>query len=146
MDKIKVLFVDTDNSVRSQMAEGILRTLYSERSHPFSAGTVSSGIHPAAVKVMREIGIDISAARSKKITEFFNEEIDYIVTMDKDCDCSLFPSGTSIINKRFFDPQSYYGKDRLDFFRKVRDEIFSWVEISFPIIAKGEKRKCCQMK
>ena len=77
--KKKVLFICTHNSARSQMAEGLMRTLYPDRYVAYSAGTEPSGVNPYAVKVMVELGIDISSHRSKHVNEFFGMDIDYVI-------------------------------------------------------------------
>ena len=79
--KKKVLFICTHNSARSQMAEGILRTLYGDRYEAYSAGTQPTKVNPYAIKVMSEIGIDISNHRSKSAEEFRGKEFDYVVTV-----------------------------------------------------------------
>ena len=93
--KKKVLFICTHNSARSQMAEGLMRTLYPDRYVVFSAGTEPRGVNPYAVKGMAEIGIDISLHRSKSLDEFLDMKFDYVVTV---CDhakqiCPFFPGG-----------------------------------------------------
>ena len=79
--KKKVLFVCTQNSARSQIAEGILRSLYGDLYEAFSAGTEPSTVNPYAIRVMHEIGIDISNQRSKSIDELTGTNFDYIVTV-----------------------------------------------------------------
>ena len=79
--KKKVLFICTHNSAHSQMAEALLRVLYGERYEAYSAGTQPSKINPYAIKVMAEIGIDISKHCSKSIEEFRNMKFDYVVTV-----------------------------------------------------------------
>ncbi len=135
----KVLFICTHNSARSQMAEGILNHLCGDRYQAFSAGTKPSGVNPFAIEVMKEIGIDISHHRSKSIEEFEGQEFDYVITV---CDsakeeCPYFAGGKKLIHKGFPDPSSYEGtkEEKLDFFRKVRDQIKSWIEETF---GKGE--------
>ena len=77
MRQQKVIFICTHNSTRSQMAEGLLRELYGDRYEVYSAGTQPSNINPYAIKVMAEIGIDISKHRSKSNEEFLNMEFEY---------------------------------------------------------------------
>src|ERR1039457_6342079 len=93
MEKKKVLILCTGNSCRSQMAEGILRHFGGDRFEVFSAGTKPSIVNPIAIKVMKEIGIDISGHRSKHVDEFKGQKIDYVITV---CDnakesCPIFP-------------------------------------------------------
>ena len=135
--KKKVLFICTHNSARSQMAEGILRSLYPEEYDVYSAGTEPSEVSPYAVKVMDEIGIDISQHRAKNIKEFIDEIFDYVITV---CDqtkesCPFFP-GRKIIHKSFPDPSQLEGSETeiLEGFRENRDEITVWLASVF----KGE--------
>ncbi len=133
MKKKRVLFVCTHNSARSQMAEGILRHLYWDRYEVFSAGTKPSSVHPMAIKVMKEVGIDISDHRSKSVYEFLGEEFDYVITV---CDsareeCPYFPGAKRYLHRSFVDPSSADEDKMLEIFRKVRDEIFRWIEITF---------------
>jgi len=78
--KKRVLFVCTHNSARSQMAEGLLRSLYDDKYEVFSAGTKPSKVNPNAIEVMEEIGIDISSHYSKNVKDFINEDFDYVIT------------------------------------------------------------------
>lgn len=128
MDKpIRVLFLCTGNSARSQMAEGLLRHDGGDRFEVASAGVSPSQVRPEAIEVMREIGIDVSSHRSKSVDEFTNQEFDYVITV---CDnaneqCSVFPGDTKRIHWSFDDPAAATGDDeyRLTGFRRVRDEI-----------------------
>ena len=86
MNKMKVLFLCTHNSVRSQMAEGLLRHYYSENYEVFSAGATPTQVNPFAIKVMAEIEIDISTQRSKNIEEFRGKDIDLVVSV---CESSV---------------------------------------------------------
>ena len=81
MDKKKVLILCMGNSCRSQMAEGVLRHFKGDRFEVFSAGTKPSTVNPTAIKVMKEIGIDISGHRSKHVSEFKEQKIDYVITV-----------------------------------------------------------------
>ena len=81
MNKMKVLFLCEHNSARSQMAEGLLRHLYGEKYEVFSAGSNPTQVNPFAIKVMAEIGIDISKQYSKNIEEFRNKSIDVVVSV-----------------------------------------------------------------
>jgi arsenate reductase (thioredoxin) len=127
MGKKRVLILCTGNSARSQMAEGLLRhdsgTLY----EVFSAGTRPSRVRPEAIKVMREIGIDISGHRSKSVDEFAGQDFDCVITV---CDnakesCPLFPAKTERLHWSIADPASVEGtdEDRLEAFRRARDEL-----------------------
>lgn len=133
--KRKVLFVCTHNSARSHMAEGLLRHLYGDRFEVYSAGTEPSFVRPQAVKVMKELGIDISVHRSKSVDEFSRKELDYIVTV---CDlaretCPFLPGGKSYIHQSFNDPSALQGdaEEILAGYRKVRDEIKKWIKEYF---------------
>jgi arsenate reductase len=130
MDKEKVLFLCTNNSIRSQIAEGLLNTILGSKYIAFSAGINPTIINPYAVEVMKEIGIDLSKQYSKVIDDFKGENFDIIVTV---CDnakeaCPFFP-GKKIIHKSFEDPAQYSGsiEDTLEIFRKTRDEIKKWI-------------------
>jgi len=116
------------------MAEGFLRSLYPEHYDVYSAGTEPSEVNPYAVKVMDEIGIDISLQRAKSIKEFIDEIFDYVVTV---CDhskesCPFFP-GRIVIHQRFKDPSQLkgIGGEILEGFREVRDEIMTWIASVF---------------
>ncbi|MGH7851206.1 MAG: arsenate reductase ArsC [Thermodesulfobacteriota bacterium] len=133
--KIKVLFVCTHNSARSQMAEGILRHLYGDRFDVSSAGTEPSRLNPYAVRVMDEIGIDISRYTSKNLDMYAGMHFDYVVTV---CDranesCPVFTGGGKKLHKGFLDPAGFIGKDEeiMAGFRTVRDEIKCWIESEF---------------
>jgi arsenate reductase len=127
----KVVFICTHNSARSQMAEGLLRHLYGEEYEAFSAGTSQTGVNPFAVKVMEEIGIDISGARSKGIDEFTGTIFDYVITV---CDharqiCPFLPAAIENLHAGFEDPAAFEGTDeaKLMKFREVRDETKRWI-------------------
>lgn len=142
--KIKVLFICTHNSARSQMAEGILRYFYSDKYEVYSAGTRAANVHPFAVEVMKEIGIDISNHSSKNLDRFLGMELDHVITV---CDnanesCPLFPGGKNRMHRSFRDPVRIEGgksdvhveydeEKALEVFRQVRDEIYNWVEKKF---------------
>src|ERR1041384_7123808 len=108
--KKRVLFLCTGNSCRSQMTEGALRHLASDRCEVASAGTTPADVHPMAIKVMAEIGIDISGQRSKSVVEMMGERFDYVITV---CD----PAGAAGTEA-----------ERLQVFRRVRDEIVSSIQ------------------
>jgi len=130
--KKKILFICTHNSARSQMAEGLLNALGGDRYETFSAGTETSEVRPQAIEVMREIGIDISDHTSKNLDPFLDKELDLVVTV---CDraregCPYFPGGKEVVHKGFEDPSAAQGTDeeRMIVFRRVRDEIRTWIE------------------
>ncbi len=116
------------------MAEGILRHLYGDKYEVASAGTVATRVNPHAVEVMKEIGIDISGHRSKSIMEFKGRIFDIVVTV---CDharetCPFFP-GMKVLHRGFEDPSRVRGsrEEVLEKFRRVRDEILSWIRENF---------------
>lgn len=123
----KILFLCTGNSARSQMAEGLMRSIGEADWKVRSAGIFPSYVHPLAIRAMEEIGIDISRQTSKSTDEFLNEEFDYIITL---CDhaaaaCPVFPGQGERVAWSFEDPAAAIGtiEERLLVFRKVRDEI-----------------------
>jgi len=125
--KQKVLFLCTGNSCRSQMAEGLLRHLVGDRFEVFSAGIAPSIVHPKAIKVMAEIGIDISQYRSKSVEEFKGQGFDYVITV---CDnakesCPIFPGKTQRLHWSINDPTGTAGSEDeiVVAFREARDEI-----------------------
>jgi arsenate reductase len=129
-----VLFICTHNSARSQMAEAFLNALCGDKYEAKSAGVTPTGLNPYVVKVMAEIGIDLSTHRSKSILEFQGKTFDYVVTV---CDaarenCPFFP-GEIEIDKSFPDPSTFKGTEE-EILRKVRilrDEMKKWVESTF---------------
>ena len=127
MEKKKVLILCTGNSARSQMAEGILRSIAGDRFEVASAGVAPSRVRPEAIEAMRDIGIDISSHRSKSVDEFLEEPFDYLITV---CDnakesCPIFPGNSERIHWSFDDPAAYEGTDdeKLSEFIRVRDQI-----------------------
>jgi arsenate reductase len=127
MVKPKVLFVCTQNSCRSQMAEGLLRHDARDLFEVFSAGTKPSQVRPEAIAMMRELGIDISGHRSKSVEEFTGQHFDYVITV---CDnaqesCPVFPALTTRIHWSIEDPAAVEGSEeqRFEAFRRIRDEL-----------------------
>ena len=127
MAKKRVLVLCTGNSCRSQMAEGFLRHLGGDRFEVFSAGIKPTEVNPLAIKVMAEVGIDISSHRSKSAMEFIRQQFDYVITV---CDnakqtCPVFPGKYKKIHWDLEDPAEASGseEDRLVVFRKIRDQI-----------------------
>ena len=132
--KKKVLFLCTNNSARSQIAEGILKALYRDKYESYSAGLQPSKLNPYAVEVMKEIGIDISDQYPKSVEEFKEMKFDIVVTV---CDnakesCPFFP-GEKIIHKGFDDPAKTKGdiQNNLKVFREIRDQIKPWIMVTF---------------
>jgi arsenate reductase len=133
--KKKILFICTHNSARSQMAEGYMNATYGDRYDVFSGGTEVTRVHPMAIAVMQEIGIDISGHRSKLIDEHYGKGIETVVTV---CDsaqkaCPFFPGAKEEIHQSFPDPSAFTGSDEeiRAGFRKVRDEIIQWIDETF---------------
>lgn len=127
MTKKKILVLCTGNSARSQMGEGLFRAEGGSLFEVFSAGTKPSSVRPEAIAVMREIGIDIGAQRSKSVDQYSGQSFDYVVTV---CDnardaCPVFPAGTSRLHWSFEDPAAAEGTEeqRLAAFRRIRDQI-----------------------
>ncbi len=125
-EKIRVLILCTGNSARSQMAEGLLRTLGGDGFEVSSAGTVASFVRPQAIEVMKEIDIDISQHRSKPVREFADTVFDFVITV---CDhanqhCPHFPGPVKRIHWSIDDPVGQGSGDaELQAFRRARDEI-----------------------
>lgn len=144
-DKMKVLFLCIHNSARSQMAEGLLRAMYGDRYEAYSAGVEATSVDPYALKVMGEIGIDISGHRSKGLEEFRGILFDIAVTLCDDVEAMCPISGTTlrpalsapmakaITMKGFKCPAAAKGseEEKLAIFRQVRDEIKNWIIQTF---------------
>ena len=132
---MKILFLCTGNSCRSQMAEGWARALKGDTIEAYSAGIEAHGLNPLAVKVMAEAGVDISGHRSKHVDELKGIAFDVVITV---CDnahesCPLFPGKTRVVHAGFDDPprlaQTAKTEDEaLPHYRRVRDEIRVFVE------------------
>ena len=145
MPMLKVLFLCTGNSCRSQMAEGWTRRLKGDQIEPYSAGIEAHGLNPDAVRVMAEAGVDIAGARSKLVSELAGTDFDYVVTV---CDnahasCPVFPGKAKVIHVGFDDPPRLAAnarteEERLAPYRRVRDEIRAFVESLPDALAKRE--------
>jgi arsenate reductase (thioredoxin) len=123
-----VLILCTGNSCRSHMAEGVLRAAAGDVLNVQSAGSNPSGyVHPLAVKVMAEIGMDISDHRSKHLNEFLNQSVETVITVCDHADqaCPIFPGQVNRHHWPFYDPAHARGaeEERLVVFRRVRDDI-----------------------
>jgi arsenate reductase (thioredoxin) len=133
-DKKRVLFVCTHNSVRSQMAEGYMRAKHGDAYEVFSAGTDPTRLHPLAVTVMKEIGIDISGQKAKPLLDLFDQDFDIAVTV---CDtdsgtCPMIPGAGVVLHQGFPNPGMCHSQDEcLTLFRSIRDEIATWIERTF---------------
>jgi len=130
--KKRVLFICTFNSARSQMTEALVNHDIGDRFEASSAGTEPKQPHPLAIRVLAEIGIDHSAARSKSMDEFAGQAFDFVITL---CDsanetCPLFFGGVRRAHMGFDDPAKAQGteEEKLAVFRRVRDQIRSQVE------------------
>lgn len=136
--KTRVLILCTGNSARSQMAEGLLRTLGGERVEVFSAGSRPSVVNPYAIRAMRRRGIDISGQRSRHLSEYLAQPFDYVITV---CDqaaetCPVFPGKAQRVHWSFPDPAAAEGSDDdiLAAFERVRDDLeaklSAWLQVS----------------
>jgi arsenate reductase len=130
--KIKVLFLCTGNSCRSQMAEGWARHLKGDVIEAYSAGIFPSGVNPKAVKVMAEADVDISSQTSKQVDELLGIDFDYVVTL---CDnarelCPVFPGKAKLVHKGFEDPIAVVGSEEkvMQVYRKTRADIKAFIE------------------
>lgn len=128
MDKPLVLVLCTGNSCRSHLAEGILRAAAGDAIRVASAGSKPAGhVHPLAIQVMQEIGIDISGHRSKHLDEFLDQSVETVITVCGNADqaCPLFPGQVNRHHWGFDDPAHATGteEEKLAVFRRVRDEI-----------------------
>jgi arsenate reductase len=135
MGKLKVLFLCTGNSCRSQMAEAWARQLKSDAVEPYSAGVEPHGLNPNVLEVMTEAGVDTSGQRSKHVDELKGITFDYVVTV---CDhahetCPVFLGGPKVVHVGFDDPpklakEAKTREEGLAHYRRVRDEIRTFVE------------------
>ena len=123
----RVLFICTHNSARSQMAEGLLRSMAGDRFDVYSAGTEATSVRPEAITVMSEVGIDISGQTSKTLERYLHEPWDYVVTVCDDANesCPVFPGAADRSHWSFRDPSKATGteEERLEVYRRVRNEI-----------------------
>ena len=130
--KRKIIFICTGNACRSQIAEGLLRNLASDKFSVFSAGSHPNQVHPMSVAVMEEVGIDISHHTSDPISDYVDHGIDVVITV---CDnakqaCPVFPGNVEHIHWSIEDPFNGWDFDPLDLdnFRKVREDINSRIK------------------
>ncbi|MCF8082229.1 MAG: arsenate reductase ArsC [Deltaproteobacteria bacterium] len=141
---MKILFLCTGNSCRSQMAEAWTDKLKGDQFEAYSAGVAPKPIDPRAVKAMAEAGIDVSRQKSKDIDSLGKMEFDYVVTL---CDnakesCPFFPAGTRVMHRGFDDPPRL-AQDAADeaeamkHYRRVRDEIRAFVAKMPGILEEG---------
>jgi arsenate reductase (thioredoxin) len=135
MPKLRVLFLCTGNSCRSQMAEGWARYLKGDQIEPYSAGIVPHGINPMAVRVMAEAGVDITRHYSKTPADLGPVEFDYVVTVCGHANehCPVLPGPARHVHVAFDDPPRLArhlpdGEEKLAIYRRVRDEIRQFVQ------------------
>jgi arsenate reductase len=143
MTKLKILFLCTGNSCRSQMAEGWARHLKGDVVEAYSAGIETHGLNPKAVKVMAEAGVDISRFRSKLLDEVKHIPFDWVITV---CDsanesCPIFPGNTKRRHVGFDDPPTLAQNakteaEALVYYRRVRDEIKKFIETIPQVLEK----------
>ena len=133
--KLKILFLCTGNSCRSQMAEGWTRHLKSDGIEAYSAGIETHGLNPNAVQVMAEAGVDISGHKSQHIDEFKDVQLDCVITVcgHANENCPVFSGTTKVIHVGFDDPpklakEAKDENEALDCYRRVRDEIKAFVQ------------------
>ena len=132
---LRILFLCTGNSCRSQMAEGWTHALKGDEIEVYSAGIETHGLNPNAVKVMAEAGVDISGQKSQHIDEFKNVNLDYVITVCGHAaeSCPIFPTDCNVVHVGFDDPPKM-AKDAateegaLNCYRQVRDQIKAFVE------------------
>jgi arsenate reductase (thioredoxin) len=132
---MRILFLCTGNSCRSQMAEGWAKALKSDRIEAYSAGTISHGLNPNAVKVMKEAGVDISGHHSKTVDDIKDREFDYVITVCGNAheSCPAFLGTGKVVHRGFDDPPALANaaaneEEALGHYRRVRDEIKAFVE------------------
>ena len=127
-----MLFLCTHNSARSQMAEGLLRHLTGDRFGAYSAGIEATHVRPQALRVMGELGIDISGQESKTLDRYLGEPFDYLITVCDDAKeaCPFFPGAGQRLHWSLPDPAAAEGTEdeRLEVFRSVRDRLKDNIE------------------
>ena len=146
--KIKVLFLCTGNSCRSQMAEGWARALKGDVIEAYSAGTKPGPLNALAVWAMREAGVDISRHQSKHIQDLAGIPFDLVVTVCDDAHgtCPVFPGATRVVHRSFDDPPRLARdmkshEEAMAVYRRVRDEIRAFVEaLSSPLLLRSPEK------
>lgn len=141
----RILFLCTRNSCRSQMAEGWARHLLGSQFEVASAGSEPAAVDPRAVEVMAEVGVDLSAHRSKSVETFQDVQVDHVFTLCGDAhdQCPLWPGGATVQHRGFDDPPELAKAERtqeaaLQHYRRVRDEISAWIKtLSEELVAHG---------
>ena len=146
--KIRLLFLCTGNSCRSQMAEGWTRHLKGDVVDAYSAGIETHGLNPHAVKAMAEAGGDIASQRSENIKDFADHDLDVVVTVCGHAHetCPVFPAGCRVVHVGFEDPPKMARElaeggaseeEQMNCYRKVRDEIKAFVETLPEVLKEG---------
>ena len=135
---IRVIFVCTGNSARSQMAEALLRRDGGDRFEVVSAGVSPRGVHPMTIKALDRVGIDISGARSKPVGEFLGQRFDYVITV---CDraratCPVFPGGSETLHWGIDDPAEATGTEgeRQAAFDRALRELSGRIHTFLPLV------------
>ena len=146
---LRVLFLCTGNSCRSQMAEGWARQLKAGEVEAYSAGVETHGLNQRALAVMAEAGVDISGHRSKHVDELSGIEFDYVVTVCGNAAeaCPVFRGGAKVIHRPFDDPprlarEAATEEEALAHYRRVRDEIRDFVASIPASLGIGEAGSC----
>ena len=141
---IRVIFVCTGNSARSQMAEALLRHDGGARFEVVSAGVDPRGLHPMTTKALAKVGIDITGARSKSVDEFLGQRFDYVITV---CDrarstCPVFPGGSETLHWGLDDPAEAEGTDseRMATFDRVLKEVSQRIQTFMPLALERSSR------
>jgi arsenate reductase (thioredoxin) len=147
--KVKVLFLCTGNSCRSQMAEGWAKHLVGDRIEAYSAGIEKHGMNPHALKVMAEAGVDMSRQWSKTLAELGPVRFDFVVTVCGHAHehCPVFPGPTKVVHVGFDDPPKSTrdlpdGEAKLKIYRRVRDEIRAFVATLPDFLRAASNQKC----
>ena len=138
-EPLKLLFLCTGNSCRSQMAEGWTRHLKGDSIEAFSAGIETHGLNPHMVKVMAEVGVDVTSQKSENIRDFADLDLDFVITVCGHAHetCPIFPANFQVVHSGFLDPpkmakelaeKGASEEEQLTCYRQVRDEIRTYVE------------------
>ena len=145
----RILFLCTGNSARSIMAEALLRYYAGDRFEVYRAGLESKGINPYTIRVMNEVGLDVSSGRSKDVMEFLGKvHVGYVITVCSNAEerCPIFPFSTQRLHWPFEDPAAFVGTDdeKTAKFREVRDlidqRIRAWLqELHMPLAAQPSR-------
>jgi arsenate reductase (thioredoxin) len=146
-EELKILFLCTGNSCRSQMAEAWTNRLKADVIEAHSAGVAPKGVDPRAVKAMAEEGVDISHQTSKSVEEIMDREFDYVITLcgGAQAACPVFPARTALLHVPFDDPPELAGsasndEEAMNHYRRVRDEIRAFV-LTLPQALKNMAEK-----